>query len=286
MRSQHFIAIALMSLLFLPVFTQAQDISARELVDKMMDALDNTRTATYIITQNERMINGQRNKARTNMRIREQPFSVYLKTISPTDGVEILYDGMRFGGKAFINPNGFPYMNVKLSVEGSNVMGDNHSPIYRSGFGFFKDIMKNSIQRTADRFDEVFQLAGSVNFDGKECYKLVIDDPTFEWVSYTVKGDENLLDISNKLDISQYLIMENNEGVDDYWDVYAGQELKIPTSYAKKTILLIEKTNFVPIVQEMHCDKGMYERYEFLNFVHNPNFPSTEFEVEHDAYGF
>lgn len=286
MKSFKLLAFCLVCGLFLPILSNAQDISARELVDKMMAALDNTATATYIITQDERMANGQRNIARTNMRIREQPFSVYLKTISPTDGVEILYDGKRFGGKAFINPNGFPYMNVKLGVESGNVLGDNHSPIYRSGFGFFKGIMKNSIQRTGDRFDEVFKVVGSVNFDGKDCYKLVIDDPTYEWVNYTVQGSENLLDISNKLDISQYLIMEKNDGVDDYWDVYAGQELLIPTSYAKKTILLIEKTNFVPIVQEMHCDKGMYERYEFLNFVHNPSFPATEFEVEHEAYGF
>ena len=60
---------------------------------------------------------------------------------------------------------------------------------------------------------------------------------------------------------SEYKIKELNDIGDE---VKPGQVIKIPSSYAKKTTLYIDKTNYLPIYHKMEDEKGIYEIYEFI----------------------
>lgn len=269
-------------------FTSAPNSSAtKEVIDKMFLAIDNTKTMQYTFHQKERMIKGW-NIAETFTKVHLNPLKVYLKTTADGGHIEVLYSHGERGGKALIKPNGFPYVNVKLLPTSKQMMSTQHHTILSIGFGKLKRIVQDAMKRSMaeNGFEQVFKLTGSTTYDGKDCHVLQITDPTFNFVNYTVKAGENLYDIAKAKNIAEYMIMERNPGVDDYYDIKAGQVLKIPTSYAKKTTLYVDKKSNLPIFQKMEDDKGLFEQYEFKNVKVNPLFSVAEFSEGWSDYGF
>ncbi|MCB0538884.1 MAG: DUF1571 domain-containing protein [Bacteroidetes bacterium] len=176
---------------------------------------------------------------------------------------------------------------IKLSPFNSLIRKNNHHTVLESGFGLVLKSIKGAKQRAIQegRFNEVFQLAGSVTFDGQSCYKIIITDPTFTYVDYTIKSGETLYSISMDKAINEQLIVEKN-GFSNFNSGSAGQTIKIPSSYAKKSILYINKSTFFPVYQEMHDDKGMFEKYEFLGLKVNPTFTTVDFSEDNPKYNF
>jgi outer membrane lipoprotein-sorting protein len=82
------------------------------------------------------------------------------------------------------------------------------------------------------------------------------------------------------------MIMEINEDVDDYNDVSAGQIIKIPNAYARKTLLCIEKKTNLPLLQAMYDEKGLFAQYEFYNVQVNPSITEAEFTRDYKDYDF
>ena len=261
--------------------------TAQEVIDKMFVAIDNTKTMQFTFHQKERMIKGW-NIAETFTKANLSPLKVYLKTTADGGHIEVLYSPAERGGKALIKPNGFPYVNVKLLPTSKQMLSTQHHTIQSIGFGKLKRIIQEALKRAKAQngVNEVFKLNGSNTYDGKDCHVLLITDPTFTFTNYTVKAGENLFDIAKAKHIAEYMIMERNPGIDDYFDVKAGQVLKIPTSYAQKTTLYIDKKTFLPIYQKMEDDKGLFEQYEFKNVKINPIFSVAEFTESWSDYGF
>ncbi|HOU46250.1 MAG TPA: LysM peptidoglycan-binding domain-containing protein, partial [Chitinophagales bacterium] len=116
-------------------------------------------------------------------------------------------------------------------------------------------------QRKGQDIASFVKILGSVNYDGKDCWKIEIDDPEYKIIDYTVQPNEkSVWDIGRNRAISEYKIKELNDIGDD---VKAGQKIKIPSSYAKRTTLYIDKSNYLPIYHKMEDEKGIYEIYEF-----------------------
>jgi hypothetical protein len=97
---------------------------------------------------------------------------------------------------------------------------------------------------------------------------------------------EDLNSIARKLNISEYAILERNDEIDFYDDIIPGQEIKVPSSYAKKMILYIDKEYMLPLVIKVYDDRGIYEQYAYKNFVLNPGFKEGEFQSDYLEYGF
>ncbi|OWY23517.1 DUF1571 domain-containing protein [Sphingobacteriales bacterium UPWRP_1] len=264
------------------------DPDVKGLLDNMYAGIDRAKTMQYTFFQKERMIKGW-NNAETFTKLNVAPLKVYLKTKTPDGGhIEVLYaDGER-GGKALIKPNGFPYVNVKLHPTSKQMMGTQHHTILSIGFKKVKKIIQDAYKRAAAQngVNQVFKLTGSTTYDGKDCYILQITDPTFAFTNYTVKTGQSLYDIAREQNIAEYMIMERNKGIDDYYDIKAGQVIKIPTSYAAKTTLYIDKKTFLPIYQKMEDDKGLFEQYEMKGLKVNPMFSVAEFTEDWSDYGF
>ncbi|OWY21658.1 DUF1571 domain-containing protein [Sphingobacteriales bacterium UPWRP_1] len=258
------------------------------LLDNMYAGIDRTKTMQYTFFQKERMINGW-NNAETFTKLNVAPLKVYLKTKTPEGGhIEVLYNDGERGGKALIKPNGFPYVNVKLHPTSKQMMGTQHHTILSIGFKKVKKIIQDAYKRAAAQngVNQVFKVTGSTTYDGKDCYILQITDPTFAFTNYTVKAGQSLYDIARELNIAEYMIMERNKGIDDYFDIKTGQVIKIPTSYAAKTTLYIDKKTFLPIFQKMEDDKGLFEQYEMKGMKVNPMFSVAEFTEDWTDYGF
>ena len=135
------------------------------------------------------------------------------------------------------------------------------------------------------KFDEVFKYAGDVTWNGRSCYKLVIEDPTWAYTTYKAVKGETLLTVASKLLISEYSIGDLN-GVKSFEDDLGGKTLKVPTSYAKKSVFYVDKENNFPVFQELTDDRGIFERYQFFNLKIDPGFKSNEFTKGFDGYNF
>ncbi len=268
------------------MITDVHSPSAEEVLQKVFHSIDEVKTLTYQFKQKERMVDHlKESSVRTRVQVKPKK-QIYVKTLTPDEGIELLWVEGKYNGKALINPNGFPYFNVKLNPIGGQLLSMQHHPVTESGFGKFKTILRKALSRAQYNPNVKMEITGSITRDSKDCYVLEIVDDNFHFYDYTVQNNENLFDIAKKFGVSEYMMMTKNEGVDDYFDVRAGQKIKIPTSYASKTTMYIAKDIMLPIYLKMEDKEGLYELYEYTDLKVNPSFPSNEFDEDHADYGF
>ena len=261
----------------------------RTIVNKMLKAIETHKGCVYTMRSEERILSMKNGLRDGNIltKINVSPRKTYMKMVTdPNKGTEILYvDGER-SNKALVNPGKF-LPTIKLTPYSSLLTKDQHHTMLSSGFGFVAKIVIQGVKKADEqqRFDEAFKYAGDVTCNGRSCYKLVIEDPTYAQTTYTAKKGENMFNVAGKFLIPEYSMVESS-GVKNFEEDLGGKTLKIPTSYAKKTVMYIDKENFFPIFQEVSDDKGVFERYTFSNLVVNPVFKADEFTEDFSEYNF
>ena len=255
--------------------------SSREVVNKMLQAITGIKTLKYNSRITER-IDGVLEAGENTTKLNISPFKAYIKVKS----AELLYVAGTNNNKALIKSNTIPYFNISLDPNSSLLRDGQHHTIFELGFNYFSDIIKAASVKAGNDFDKCFQLKGTINWEGKSCYVIIIEAPDFRYIPYTVRQGENIISIARKLNLSEYMIVEINPDVDDYYHVKPGQEIKIPTVYAKKTVIYIDKESYLPLVQMMFDDKGLFAKYEYRNLEINPKFSSEEFTKEFEDYNF
>lgn len=264
----------------------AQSIDTYTLTNKMVEAIENTNYFECDFFSEERFVD-RNHKNQLWLKVSVKPKNFYLKAVFPNKGAEILFNPEKFSDKkVYINPNRFLVPNIKLKITNSLLLDNQHHTISNIGFNFFKDVVKNALERADNQFDEVFKLTGEIEWDNKLHYVLEISDPTASTEQYTVNAGENIFDVCYKLKISEYSIIELNKNVKDFWDVKAGMTITVPTSYAPKATIYIDKENFLPVYQLMEDEKGLFEKYEFRNLKIRQGFANNEFEPDFEDYEF
>jgi len=264
--------------------------TSRDVITGMLGAIDKTRTLQYTFKSYERLKDGKTFYTEMEMKVQVSPVKVYGFTKSdPNKGVEVLYVTGKWENKALVNPGKW-LPNVKLSPYGDRMRENQHHTILDSGFGLLADIIRNAMSKAdtekPGEFNSIFQYEGDITWEGRACYKISINDPTFAYVDYTVQPGDNIDNIARRKFICGYLIIEKNPSVKDWESLKPGMKIKIPSSYAKKTILYIDKRNYLPVVQIMHDEAGQFEKYEFHNLKVNPVFKDNEFTPEFEGYDF
>jgi hypothetical protein len=272
-------AIAALILLFIPIHSSAQN--AREVVERMITAISEIRTLSYTTRVQER-IDGKMDPGTNHTKLNVKPFKVYVKVSS----AEVLFVEGKNNNKALVKSNSLPYINLSLDPMGSTLRKSQHHSLFEVGFAYFGDIVQDAVRKAGNKFDELFTLKGTIKWDDKECWVILLENQDFRFVPYTIKPGENLITIARNRRLSEYMIMERNAAVRDYYGVKPGQEILIPTSYAYRTIVYIDKQTYLPVVQIVFDDKGIFERYEFTNIIINPQFAPDEFTKEFKGYGF
>lgn len=263
-------------------------LTSKQLVDGMLSATTNSNQIQATIKAWERF-DGRKDLIHNEMDIKLQvkPRKVYvLSKTPPNEDVELLYVEGQKDNKVYVNAGRW-IPNVKLSAWGGKLRKDQHHTMHENGFTYLGDIVQWAKEQAIEegRFEEVFRNTGEEKFIGRLCYKLEINDPTFKYVIYTLK-DETLYDLAVRKRICEYLVVEKNESIDDFDEGKAGQKIKIPTSYAKRTVLYIDKQYMLPIGQFMYDEVGLFEKYEFHNLKVNPGFKPAEFTEDWEGYRF
>ncbi len=276
-------------LFFLFSAMQKPESQTRTIVNKMLRAIEAHKGCTYTMKSEERLTNlkGGLRGGDIYTKINVSPKKIYMKMITdPNKGTEVLYAAGERGDKALVNPGKF-LPTLKLSPYSSLLTKDQHHTMLSSGFTIVGKIVSEGIRKAEarDKFDEVFKYIGDVTWNGRSCYKLVIEDPTYAITTYKAAPGENMYKVALKLLVPEYSMVEL-DGVKNFEEDLGGKTLKVPTSYAKKTVMYIDKEINLPIFQEVSDDKGVFERYSFTNVIVNPAFKADEFTEDFSEYNF
>jgi outer membrane lipoprotein-sorting protein len=255
--------------------------SNKDLIDKIFDAVDNVKTLRYSLQCNER-IKGRMQHTESKVKLQTSPRKLYMNI----KGVEVLWIQGANNGEALVNPNAFPYINLNLDTYGSLMRKDQHHTIHEIGYQYLADILKDGLKRAGDNLDKYFKVLGEEKFNGRDCYQLSISFPDYAWTNYTVKKGENIMSISRRLRVSEYMVLENNPKHSSYTDVKAGDIIKVPNAYAKLTLLLIDKEYLLPVNNKVFDDKGLFETYEYYDLQVNPTIAPEEFTKNFKGYHF
>ncbi len=222
----------------------------------------------------------------TEIKYREAPFSVYINTVSGDNkGLEILFNKGQNESKALINTGGFPYVSINLSPYGDKMREKNHYTVNEIGFNMLARSLKNGVVAMGSDFDKFYKHEGTLTWNGYQCDKIVMNNPAFGWVDYTMEKTMTLETFARGRSLSSHLIKEKNN-LSGFGTIKAGTKIKIPNAFIKTLVLYIDKKTHLPVYQAMDDDKGAYERYEFLNLVVNPTYTENDFSSSNKAYHF
>lgn len=253
-----------------------------------MEMFEQTRqisTVTYEMEKLER-INGKMIEQRSWTKLSRDPYKVYVKQLYPKEGVEALYQRGANNDMVLVNPNGFPWFNINLDPLGKTMRRNQHHTIMEAGFEHVVGILQFLFNKYSNEIRSMISLVEISEWQGRQCWVIKLENPYFTFIPYIINEGENLDAIAKKFMISQHMILEYNEDIDDFNDVYAGQEIYIPNDYSPQMVLYIDTEYKIPVLMKIYDHKGLYESYEYSKVNLNPSIQPEEFSANFDDYGF
>lgn len=254
----------------------------RQLIASMIESIEHVKSATYTLHAAER-VKGKILRASSQIKLHVTPRQLYFKN---NTGVEVLYNELIDKEEALVNPNAFPYINLKLDPYRSIMRNNQHHTIFELGFHQIGGILHNAVKQSEVNFDKWFTYMGIIKFNNRDCYKIYFEYPDFKYVKYTVHKKENVRNIAQKLGIGEYRILQSNANISYTDNIKEGRVLVVPNVYASKTLMYIDKELNLPVYIKAFDDQGFYESYEFYDLKVNMNFTTKEFEKSFSGYGF
>lgn len=263
-------------------FSQNAEPACREIVLKSLTAIKDVKALKYHLKITERGKRGF-NYYESAVKFNKQPRLIYLYI----KGIEVLWLQGKNNGKALVKPNSFPYFNLNLDPMGDLMRQDQHHTLNEMGYDYFASIIQNTVDRLGNKFDDCFKYAGTEKVNGRLCYKITINNEDFGFVDYTVQDNESITTIARKFHIAEYMIVEKNPKLNDYFDILKkGQVIKIPNWYCKKVEMWIDHFYFLPISIKVLDNKGLFEEYNYHYLQVNPKFEEGEFTRDYKEYRF
>ncbi|OFX58643.1 MAG: hypothetical protein A2046_06910 [Bacteroidetes bacterium GWA2_30_7] len=264
-------------LLFINFNTFSNSIDSLNIViNNMFNAIDKLKSLKYVLRNIER-IDGTLLIGEQYVKLLKLPRKCYILMLKPVQGAEVLYIEGKNNNLAIYNPNAFPYFKLNLDTYGSLMRKNNHHTIHEMGFDYIKSILH--FLYTNDK--NVFKYDGVKMIVGKAYYKITVTIPNYSNEIYCFDKNETVISVARKNKISEYKILELNPNIDDFSYGIEGKNILIPNFYAKKLELYIDKNNFMPIIQNIYDEKGLFEKYEYQKLEVNPIFFEKDFSSEY-----
>ncbi len=253
--------------------------------DKMIEKNHQIKTLIVSVGIKER-VKGKVIEKKNDFIINANPYKVYFTEVKYGINIEGLFIPGKNNNMAKIATKGFPWMNMDLDPFGSKMRNETHHTIYGAGFDYFIQLLDNIKKRNGSNFSSMITNLGLFKRGTLFFYKLEMNIPGFQFVEYTVKKGENLPSIANKLNVNDFMILEKNPSLKDYFDVKEGQKILVPTEYAKKMVFHLDRDLMLPIYVELYDDQGFYASYTFSNITINSKVDDSVFDVHNPNYHF
>jgi outer membrane lipoprotein-sorting protein len=282
-KPRFFIFTALVIALFFSGSLRAQKtLTAKDIIYKMVKSIDDVERLKYSLKIIERGKKGY-NHYESSVKLNRKPRKIYLYI----KGIELLWIAGWNNNKAYVKPNSFPYINLSLDPLGYLMRQDQHHTLNEMGVDYFGSVIEYIAKKYDQKFDQYFKLEADERINNRPCYKIIIDNKDFGYENYTVGDNESITSIARKLHVSEYMILEVNPKLNDYFDILKkGQVLKVPTAYAKHVTLYIDQLYFLPISVKILDDKGLFEQYDYHFMQVNPKIDDAEFTKDYKDYKF
>ena len=271
---------------FLLVFSNVvsgQESAVRDILQRMSKAGSSVQTARFTIYGEERLRNGKMFVSERIVKLNVNPHKVYFYSITPDPTMEVLW---RQGQKMTVNPGKFPFITLKVNHNSKIARDDSHHSIEDMGFRYLANLINYYMQNYSEKIPKWATIKDTITWQNHSCIHLVIDFKDFKPEYYTVEKGENLITIARKLHVNDYMIFSLNPSVNNLEDVKTGQRILVPNFYATRIEFYIDRVNWLPVVQYIYDQKGLYEKYEFRNLVLNPVFKPDEFTEDYKDYRF
>lgn len=264
------------------VSAQKTETNTKTIVFKMIKSIDDVERLKYSLKITERGKKGF-NYYESSVKLNRKPRKIYLYI----KGIELLWVNGWNGNKAYVKPNSFPFVNLSLDPLGFLMRQDQHHTLNEMGFDYFGSVVEYIALKVNDKFDQYFKYEGEERYNNRPCYKIIIDNKDFGYENYVVGTNESITSIARKLHISEYMILEVNPKLNDYFDILKkGQILKVPNAYAKHVTLYIDQLYYLPVGVKILDDKGLYEQYDYHYLQVNPKIEDEEFTKTYKDYKF
>jgi hypothetical protein len=260
----------------------ATELSCREIIEHMLDSIKNIRTQTCNVKATER-IGNHLLIAESFIKVNYYPRRIYFRNAK---GIEVLWTEGTNNGNATVHSPALPLINFDLDPYGSIMRKDQHHTIFDLGSPYIGTTMAQTILQAPKDFDKHFAYAGTLSWNSRECYQVVISYPEYKYIEYVTSGDETVTSISKKFSTSDYKIRYKNDLSSYFGKIKAGKKLTIPIPYSNKGIVYIDKRTFLPVNVKVYDEEGLYEAYEFTNMKTNITFTADEFLTSFKGYGF
>jgi hypothetical protein len=216
----------------------------------------------------------------TAMKITFNPYRVYLKN---QKGVEVLYVTGQNDNDAWVYPAAFPYVTLSLNPSGSLMRKGQHHTVLQAGFGMIADLLSGPDGRADNVYTRSFRYAGDSTLQGQPCHVLRSDYPQFRYVAYRVGKNESIASVAARFGCGEYRILErNNLSVDD--KLAEGQVLQVPNAYGRRVLVVVNAKTYLPASVTVYDDRGLYEKYSFMDVVANQPIPAAEFSKDYKGY--
>lgn len=266
----------------LNALAQKTEQNTKTIIFKMIKSIDDVERLKYSLKITERGKKGF-NYYESSVKLNRKPRKIYLYI----KGIELLWVNGWNSNKAYVKPNSFPFVNLSLDPLGFLMRQDQHHTLNEMGFDYFGSVVEYIALKVNDKFDQYFKFEGEERYNNRPCYKIIIDNKDFGYENYTVGTNESITSIARKLHISEYMILEVNPKLNDYFDILKkGQLLKVPNAYAKHVTLYIDQLYFLPVGVKILDDKGLYEQYDYHYLQVNPKIEDEEFTKGYKDYKF
>lgn len=278
------IVAALLACIVLTSFDGGKKLSVTEKVKEVFKSTQEIRSMSYEFVRHER-INGKMFENTAYIKMQKKPTKIYYKELAPNNGLEVLYPHPDDYLKALVNPNGFPYMNLKLDPKGEMMRRNQHYTLLDAGYDGVISVLEYLFYKYKNQINDLVDYKGLALVDGKTCDMIVMDNPHFKYVNYAVSGGETVASIAKKYRLSEYMIREKNKEL--YLDdLKSGDILRLPTDYSARMALYIDVDRRIPLKIEIYDEQGLFEKYEFKNVKLNPEFSDQEFLDTYSDYNF
>lgn len=266
-------------------FTDPNKLSVDQKVQQVFESTRQIKSLKYDFVRTER-IRGKFESNQSSVKMIRRPYQVYMRLQEPQDGIEVLYPHPQDEKRALVNPNGFPWVNLKLDPKGNLMRSGQHHTILDCGYDHVVSVMEYLFYKHKDNITDILHDLGTAEVNGRKCEVVSLVNPDFGYFDHTVKKGESIASIALKNRLNEYLIYEKNNQLGLFSGVNEGDVIKIPTDYASKMFLYIDQEKQIPLKLEIYDEVGLFEKYEFKNVEINPDIAAEEFSYGFTAYDF
>ena len=264
----------------------SQTNSVKVIIQRMLKSSEGLKSAKFTLHTEERMKNGQFAETDRFVKMITKPKEIYFYSVKPNPGTEIIWKEGWNNNKMMVSPGSFPFITFSINPNSSIARKDSHHSIRDLGFDYVTNMIGYYLKFYGDGFYNYISITDTVQWDNHSCIHVTFDFKDYAEINYTVKKNENIIDIAEKFHLNDYSILLLNPSIDGFDNVRSGQVIKIPNFYCRKIEFYIDRVSWLPLRQLISDQKGLFEKYEMKSFLLNPVFKTDEFSPEFVEYKF